>query len=70
MPRFGVEVDSVRAPVGAQINRADLFPRFHVDDRVFDDFKIDPDKLRPIGRMGGSTYMRATDRFEMPRPRS
>jgi flavin reductase (DIM6/NTAB) family NADH-FMN oxidoreductase RutF len=44
--------------------------RFHVDDPYFDDFKIDPDKLRPIGRMGGSTYTRTTDRFEMLRPKS
>ena len=43
--------------------------RFHVDDPYFDDFKIDPDKLRPIGRMGGSTYTRTTDRFEMLRPK-
>lgn len=42
--------------------------RFHVDDLYFDDFKIDPDKLRSIGRMGGATYTRTTDRFEMPRP--
>jgi len=48
--------------------------RFHVDSQLFPDFrdhfKIDPDKLRPIGRMGGSTYTRTTDRFEMERPRS
>jgi len=43
--------------------------RFHVDDRIFDDFRIDPDKLRAIGRMGGATYARTTDRFEMDRPR-
>lgn len=43
--------------------------RFHVDDPYFDDFKIDPEKLRPIGRMGGSTYTRTTDRFEMTRPK-
>jgi flavin reductase (DIM6/NTAB) family NADH-FMN oxidoreductase RutF len=43
--------------------------RFHVDDAYFDDFKIDPDKLRPIGRMGGSTYTRTTDRFDMARPK-
>jgi flavin reductase (DIM6/NTAB) family NADH-FMN oxidoreductase RutF len=42
--------------------------RFHVDDRIVDDFKIDPEKLRAIGRMGGATYARTTDRFEMPRP--
>ena len=43
--------------------------RFDVDDAYFDDFKIDPGKLRPIGRMGGSTYTRTTDRFEMQRPK-
>ena len=43
--------------------------RFHVDDQYFDDFKIDPDKLRPIGRMGGATYTRTTDRFDMARPK-
>jgi len=43
--------------------------RFHVDDQYFDDFRIDPDKLRPIGRMGGATYTRTTDRFDMARPK-
>jgi flavin reductase (DIM6/NTAB) family NADH-FMN oxidoreductase RutF len=43
--------------------------RFHVDDQYFDDFRIDPDKLRPIGRMGGATYTRTTDRFDMVRPK-
>ena len=43
--------------------------RFHVDDHYFDNFKIDPDQLRPIGRMGGTTYTRTTDRFDMTRPK-
>jgi flavin reductase (DIM6/NTAB) family NADH-FMN oxidoreductase RutF len=43
--------------------------RFHVDDSVIDDGKVDPDKLRPIGRMGGITYVRTTDRFTMTRPK-
>jgi flavin reductase (DIM6/NTAB) family NADH-FMN oxidoreductase RutF len=43
--------------------------RFHVDDQYFDNFKIDPDKLRPIGRMGGATYTRTTDRFDLQRPK-
>ena len=42
---------------------------FHVADELFADFKIDPDKLRPIGRMGGPTYARTTDRFDMTRPK-
>jgi flavin reductase (DIM6/NTAB) family NADH-FMN oxidoreductase RutF len=41
---------------------------FHIDDRVVDNDTLDPGALRPIGRMGGSTYVRTTDRFEMPRP--
>lgn len=44
--------------------------RFHVDDRIVENYKIDPDKLRPIGRMGGPTgYTRTRDRFDMVRPK-
>jgi flavin reductase (DIM6/NTAB) family NADH-FMN oxidoreductase RutF len=43
--------------------------RFHVDDQYVDNFKIDPDQLRPIGRMGGATYTRTTDRFDLVRPK-
>jgi flavin reductase (DIM6/NTAB) family NADH-FMN oxidoreductase RutF len=44
--------------------------RFHVDDDIVEDFRIDPEKLATIGRMGGDTYTRTTDRFEIPRTRS
>ena len=43
--------------------------RFHVDDQYVDSFKIDPDKLRAIGRMGGASYTRTLDRFDMQRPK-
>ncbi|HKO04273.1 MAG TPA: flavin reductase family protein [Candidatus Acidoferrales bacterium] len=43
--------------------------RFHVDDAIVEDFRIEPEKLRAIGRMGGSTYARTTDRFELRRPK-
>jgi flavin reductase (DIM6/NTAB) family NADH-FMN oxidoreductase RutF len=43
--------------------------RFHIDDALVDDFRINPDKLHAIGRMGGLTYTRTTDRFEMQRPK-
>ena len=43
--------------------------RFHVDDPLIQEFAIDPDKLRPIGRMGGNLYTRTTDRFELLRPK-
>jgi flavin reductase (DIM6/NTAB) family NADH-FMN oxidoreductase RutF len=42
--------------------------RFHVAPDLIKDFRIDPDRLRAIGRMAGSTYVRTTDRFDMERP--
>ena len=44
--------------------------RFHIADELFDNYRIDPDKLRPIGRMGGPTYTRTTDRFDLIRPKA
>jgi len=55
-------------PIGGSIVLGEVV-RFHVDDAIVSDFKIDPDKLRPFGRMGGNTYTRCTDRFEMVRPK-
>ena len=42
--------------------------RFHVAEDLFHNFHIDPDKLRAVGRMAGSTYVRTTDRFDLTRP--
>jgi hypothetical protein len=33
------------------------------------DGKIDPGRLKAIGRMGGPTYTRTNDRFNMIRPK-
>ncbi len=43
--------------------------RFHIEDSIVDNFKVDPDRLNAIGRMGGPTYCRTTDRFDMARPK-
>jgi len=45
--------------------------RFHLDQRIIgENLRIDPDKLRAIGRMGGPTaYTRTRDRFDMVRPK-
>jgi flavin reductase (DIM6/NTAB) family NADH-FMN oxidoreductase RutF len=43
--------------------------RFHVLESLLDGYKINPDKLNAIGRMGGPTYVRTHDRFDMPRPK-
>lgn len=42
---------------------------FHIREDLLEDGKINPDKLRAIGRMGGPGYVRTRDRFEMERPR-
>ncbi len=44
--------------------------RFHIADELFDNYRIDPDKLRAIGRMGGPTYTRTRDRFDIIRPKA
>jgi flavin reductase (DIM6/NTAB) family NADH-FMN oxidoreductase RutF len=54
-------------PGGGTLVLGDVL-RFHIQDDLLDGFKIDPDKLKAIGRMGGSTYCRTRDRFNMPRP--
>jgi flavin reductase (DIM6/NTAB) family NADH-FMN oxidoreductase RutF len=41
---------------------------FHIREGLLGDGKIDPDKLLGIGRMGGPTYVRTRDRFDMQRP--
>ncbi len=43
--------------------------RFHVDSAVVAHDAVDPDRLRPVGRMGGPTYVRTTDRFDLERPK-
>lgn len=62
-------LDLSTRPRGASLILGEVV-RFHVNDRVVDqNFHIDPDKLRAIGRMGGNEYSRTRDRFEMIRPK-
>jgi len=63
-----VQVVHVSAkPLGGSLVLGEVL-RFHVADELFENFRIDPDKLRAFGRMGGATYTRTTDRFELIRP--
>jgi flavin reductase (DIM6/NTAB) family NADH-FMN oxidoreductase RutF len=55
-------------PLGGSIVLGEVL-RFHVDDALFDNFRLDPDKLRAFGRMGGTSYTRTTDRFDLARPK-
>ena len=56
-------------PLGGSLVIGEIL-RFHIRDDLFTDYRIDPDKLHPIGRMAGSTYIRTTDRFDLIRPKA
>jgi flavin reductase (DIM6/NTAB) family NADH-FMN oxidoreductase RutF len=62
-------VDVSAKPLGGSLVIGEVL-RFHVDDALIDNYKIDPDLLHPIGRMGGPTYTRTTDRFDLQRPKT
>lgn len=42
--------------------------RFHVADALFDNFRLDAERLAAVGRMAGNTYARTTDTFDLARP--
>jgi flavin reductase (DIM6/NTAB) family NADH-FMN oxidoreductase RutF len=55
-------------PMGGSIVIGEVV-RFHVRDSIIDkDMLIDPDKLKPVARLGGPSYSRIRDRFDMLRP--
>ena len=42
----------------------------HVSDEVLlESYKIDPEALRPVGRLAGTTYSRVRDLFDLQRPK-
>lgn len=53
-------------PAGGNIVIGRVERVFVRDDVIDERLRIDPDALRAIGRMGGPTYTRTRDRFEMP----
>jgi flavin reductase (DIM6/NTAB) family NADH-FMN oxidoreductase RutF len=54
------------APAGGNIVIGRVVHVFVRDDVINERFHIDPSKLDAIGRMGGLSYTRTRDRFEMP----
>jgi flavin reductase (DIM6/NTAB) family NADH-FMN oxidoreductase RutF len=54
-------------PLGGSLVIGEVL-RFHIADAVFENFRIDPKVLLPVGRMGGPTYVRTTDLFDLARP--
>jgi flavin reductase (DIM6/NTAB) family NADH-FMN oxidoreductase RutF len=57
-----------RAP-GAGVIVLGEVVRFHVQESLFEDFRIDPGGLNAVGRMAGNTWTRTRDRFELVRPK-
>jgi flavin reductase (DIM6/NTAB) family NADH-FMN oxidoreductase RutF len=55
-------------PAGGSIVLGEVL-RFHVREELVDNFRIDPDKLAAVGRMGGPTYVRTRDHFDLERPK-
>jgi flavin reductase (DIM6/NTAB) family NADH-FMN oxidoreductase RutF len=43
--------------------------RFHVQESLFEDFRVDPGGLDAVGRMAGNTWVRTHDLFEKIRPK-
>ena len=43
--------------------------RFHIQESLFEEFRVDPGGLDAVGRMAGSTWVRTRDRFEKIRPK-
>lgn len=43
---------------------------FHINKEIIDEesFLIDTKELRPVSRLGGITYGRTTEAYELPRP--
>ena len=42
--------------------------RIHVRDDLYDDGVVQLELFKPIGRLGGSSYVRVTDTFDLERP--
>jgi len=68
--RLRLAIEFSEEPGGGNLVIGDIL-RFHVDERIIsENLRIDPDKLRAVGRMGGPTgYTRTRDRFDMVRPK-
>ena len=43
--------------------------RFHVQESLFEEFRVDPGGLDAVGRMAGNTWVRTRDRIEKIRPK-
>jgi len=56
-------------PMGGSLILGEVV-QVHLSDTVYKNGKVDPDILKPIGRLGGLWYSTINDKFELPRPKS
>jgi flavin reductase (DIM6/NTAB) family NADH-FMN oxidoreductase RutF len=66
--RVAHTIDLSDRPAGATMIVGEVI-RFHVDDAIVDNYRVDADKLRAVARMGGNEYSRTRERFELIRPK-
>jgi flavin reductase (DIM6/NTAB) family NADH-FMN oxidoreductase RutF len=57
------------APAGGNLVLGRVVHLYAADGLVSKDYHVDADRLAAIGRMGGLSYCRSRDRFELPRGR-
>ena len=60
-------LDLSTRPMGGSLVIGEVL-RFHLDAAIVTNLRIDPEKLRAVGRMGANEYTRTRDRFQMIRP--
>jgi flavin reductase (DIM6/NTAB) family NADH-FMN oxidoreductase RutF len=60
-------IDVSNKPLGGTLILGEVV-RFHIDDAIVEEFRIDPDALAAVGRMAGNTYTTTKDRFDLIRP--
>ncbi|WP_203247338.1 flavin reductase family protein [Sporosarcina beigongshangi] len=60
-------------PLGGDAPGSDLFigevVRFHVDEAIYEDGRIDPRGLKAVSRLAGANYARIGDIFSIERPK-
>ena len=60
-------IELAAGPAGANVVIGEIV-MMHVDDSIINDGVVDMAKLDNVGRLGGKSYTKTTDRFELDRP--
>ena len=43
--------------------------RYHIDEDIYDQGRVDPERLKPVARLAGHFYTKLGERFELERPK-